>query len=190
MEFYTTMLRGDIDFSGDINVIAKGSASLTMAGAQQMRRNEFLQVTANPIDQEIMGVEGRAEILRVMADDLGLGENIIPNRQELKAREKKKAEQAQKPSDNVQAAQIQNETILKIAEERNQIAVADLERKEMKDEADVQLKVMELEQKPQVEATKLTGKLEDTKLKTQSEEHRANQAIALSLRTGDKANNV
>ena len=190
MEFYTTMLKGDIPFTGDINVIAKGSQSLTMAGAQQMRRNEFLQVTANPIDQEIMGVEGRAEILRVMADDLGLGENIVPNRQELKSREKKKAEQQGQPSDNVQAAQIQNETILQIAEKRDQIAIADLERKTNKDQADVQLKVQEQEMQAQSDATKATSKLAEVDKQIASDEHKANQAIALSLETGDKANNV
>jgi len=190
MEFYTTMLKGDHQFTGDINVIARGSASLTMAGAQQMRRNEFLQVTANPVDQEIMGAEGRAEILRVMADDLGLGENIVPNRQELKAREKAKTQQERAPSDNVEAARIQNETILKIAEQRDQIAVADLKRKKMKDQADVELKSMELEQVKETEAMKATGKLAETEKKIQSDEHRANQAIALSLQTGDRANNV
>lgn len=190
MEFYTTMLKGEIPFNGDINVIARGSQSLTLAGAEQMRRNEFLQVTANPIDQEIMGIQGRAEILRVMADDLGLGENIIPNRQELKLNAKKKAESQQQPSDNVQAAQIQNETNMKIAQDRNQLTAAEINRKTEKDKADVQLKAMEQEQRGRSEAARLTGKLQDTKIKTESEELRANQAIALSLETGDRANNV
>lgn len=190
MEFYTTMLKGDTPFTGDINVIARGSASLTMAGAQQMRRNEFLQVTANPIDQAIMGAEGRAEILRVMADDLGLGENIVPNRQALKLKEKEKAQAQGQPSDAVQAAQIQNETNYKIAAERNEIAAADLQRKQMKDQADVQLKAQDQQQKAQSEATKATTKLAENREKLASEEHRANQAIALSLETGDKANNV
>lgn len=189
-EFYTTMLRGDLDFTGDIDVIAKGSQSLTLAGAEQMRRNEFLQVTANPIDQAIMGEIGRAEILRKMAEDLGLGSNIIPNRQELKYK-KKKAEQAEQgPPPQVQAAQIQNETNERIAKERNQIAAADLKRKQEKDRADIQLKAMEQEQKASSDAAKVTASLEDTKIKTSSEERRANQAIALSLKTGDKANSV
>lgn len=191
MEFYTLMLKGKLQFNGDINVIARGSQSLTLAGAEQMRRNEFLQVTANPIDQEIMGIEGRAEILRVMADDLGLGENIVPGRQELKKKEKdKQAAQGQQTSAPVQAAQIQNETILKIAQEGNQLEAKDLERKTAKDQADVQLRAMEQEGRTRSDAAKVTAKLEDTKMKTDSEEHRANQAIALSLETDDKANSV
>lgn len=189
-EFYITMLRGNLEFTGDINVIAEGSQTLTMAGAQQMRRNEFLQVTANPTDQEIMGPEGRAEILRVTAQDLGLGENIVPNRQELKAKEKEKAKQQGQPDPSVQAAQIQNETNYKISQERNQISAADLERKTKKDQADVQLKAQDQQLKGQTEATKATAKLAEADKKIASEEHRADQAIALSLETGDKANNV
>ena len=190
MEFATVMLRGDIPFSGDIHVIAKGSQTLTMAGAQQMRRIEFLQTTANATDQEIMGPTGRAEILRTMTKDLNLGEDVIPNRQEIKAYFKKKEQNQGAPSDNVQAAQIQNETILKIAQERNQLTAADLQRKSQKDQADVQLKAQDMQQRAQSDASKLTGKLQDTKIKTASEEHRANQAIALSLKTGDKSNSV
>lgn len=180
MEFYTTLLKGDIDFTGDINVIALGSETLTLAGAAQMRRNEFIQVTANPMDQEIMGL-GRAEILRKMADDLGFGENIVPNRQELKASRKKKEEAQQAPPPQVQAAQVQNDTIYQIAQERNQLVAADLDRKTEKDQADVQLKAMEVEQRQKSDSTKLIGKLEDTKLRNASEEHRADQKIALEL---------
>jgi len=189
-EFYITMLRGNHEFSGDINVIAKGSQSLTLAGAEQMRRNEFLQTTANPIDQKIMGVEGRAEILRTMAEDLGLGSNIIPNRQELKSKEKKAAKAAAQPSDNVQAATIQNETNMKIASDRNLLTAEEIKRKQAKDQADVQLRAQEQEQRVRSDASKVTASLQDTKMKTDSKELQSNQAIALSLKTGDKANNV
>lgn len=189
MEFYTTMLRGDLEFTGDIEVIAHGSQSLTLAGAEQMRRNEFLQVTANPIDQKLMGAIGRAEILRKMTRDLNLGEDIIPNRQELKALIKKEEAAQQAPPPQVQAAQVQNDTILKIAQERNQLTAADLARKQAKDEADVALKAREQESKERTESTKLLTSLEKQRMVNDSEEHRANQSIALSLETqgGDKS---
>jgi hypothetical protein len=190
MEFYITMLRGNIPFSGDINVIAKGSASLTMAGAQQMRRSEFLQITANAIDQEIMGPEGRAQILRTIADDLNLGENVIPNRQEIKRNRKKKEQSQGQPAPAVQAAQIQNDTIKQIADDRNAIEIQDLQRKVHKDQADVEIKLQSQQLTRESDATKLSGKLQDTQLKNASEEHRQNQSIALSLETGDKSNSV
>jgi len=189
-EFYMTMLKRKHEFSGDINVIARGSQSLTLAGAEQMRRTEFLQITANPIDQGIMGAEGRAEILRIMAEDLGLGSNIIPNRQELKSKAKKAEAAAGEPSQQVQAAEIQNKTNMAIAQERNQLTAEEIKRKQAKDQADVQLKAQEQEQSARSDAARVTASLQDTKMKTDSEELQSNQAIALSLRTGDKANNV
>jgi len=52
----------------------------------QLRRNEFLQVTANPIDSQIVGPTGRAEILREVAKGLELDVNrIVPPREQLEA---------------------------------------------------------------------------------------------------------
>jgi hypothetical protein len=51
------------------------------------RRLEFLQMTANPIDMGIVGPDGRAKVLRSIADDLGMdGEEIVPNEAELTQR--------------------------------------------------------------------------------------------------------
>ena len=180
-EFYMTLLAGDYDFSGDINVIAYGSQMLTMAGAEQMRRNEFLQVTANPMDQEIMGPLARAEILRIMARDLNLGEDLIPNRQELKALMKKKEESQQAPPPQVQAAQIQNDTILQIAQERNALQQADLQRKAQKDQQDVAIRAAQLEQEARNKQSDQVTRLQAQQMKTASQEHQANQKIAVEL---------
>jgi len=53
---------------------------------QRQRQLEFLQITANPIDMQITGVKGRAEVLRSVAAGIGLdGENIVPPEEEIKA---------------------------------------------------------------------------------------------------------
>jgi len=192
-EFYYKMLDKGSEylFSGDIEVVAYGSSTLTLKGAQQMRRNEFLQITANPIDSEIMGPHGRAEILRVVAKDLGLGENVIPGRMEIKkavlAKQQAQAEQVAAP---VQAAQIQNEANLQMSRERNEIAAADLNRKQAKDQTDAQLKIAELDVRSREGQQRSATELQKTQAKIASDEHQANQAIALSLQTGDKANSV
>jgi hypothetical protein len=180
-EFYMTLLAGEYDFSGDINVLAYGSQMLTMAGAEQMRRNEFLQVTANPVDQEIMGPLARAEILRVMSKDLNLGEDLIPNRQELKALMKKKEASQQAPPPQVQAAQIQNDTILQIAQERNALQQQDLQRKAQKDSQDAQIDAARLQQEAQAKQSDHITRLQAQQMKTASQEHQANQKIALEL---------
>ncbi len=51
---------------------------------QRSRQLEFLQITANPIDSQIVGVKGRAALLRSVSDTLGLdGQQIVPSEEEL-----------------------------------------------------------------------------------------------------------
>ena len=55
--------------------------------AAQVRRNEFLAATGNPVDLQIMGIEGRAEILREAAKGLNLNpDKVIPSLSVLKQR--------------------------------------------------------------------------------------------------------
>lgn len=192
-EFYMIMLKkgAELDFSGDIEVVALGSSALTMKGAEQMRRNEFLQITANQVDQEIIGPLGRAQILRVVAKELGLGENIVPSRQELKRNQKRKEEaQSQQASAPVQTVQMQSETAMQIAQLNAQMKDAEIQRKREKDQVDAQLKVIQMNQEDQARREKSAVDLQKQGMKNQSEEHRHNQAIALSIETGDHANNV
>jgi hypothetical protein len=47
-----------------------------------MRRIEFLQVTANPFDAEIMGKSGRGTVLREVAKSLQMPEDeVVPSRE-------------------------------------------------------------------------------------------------------------
>jgi hypothetical protein len=76
----TGMLRGDesIDVLG-VNVAMQRET-------QRQRSLEFLQITGNPIDMQIMGPRGRANVLRNVADGIGLeGEDIVPPDEEIKA---------------------------------------------------------------------------------------------------------
>jgi hypothetical protein len=76
----TGMLRGDesIEVLG-VNVAMQRET-------QRQRQLEFLQITANPIDTQIMGIRGRANVLRAVSDGIGLpGTDIIPPDDEIKA---------------------------------------------------------------------------------------------------------
>lgn len=78
----TGMLRGDesIDVLG-VNVAIQRET-------QRQRQLEFLQITANPIDLQITGIAGRAEVLRSVADGIGLqGASIVPSEEEIKAQQ-------------------------------------------------------------------------------------------------------
>jgi hypothetical protein len=75
----TGMLRGDE------NIVVLGVNVAMQRETQRQRQLEFLQITANPIDMQIMGVRGRANVLRPVADGIGLpGQDIVPPDDEIK----------------------------------------------------------------------------------------------------------
>jgi hypothetical protein len=77
--YYNMRYETDPDLKGDINIEARGAANLVAKEAAQVRRNEFLAATANPIDMEIVGVEGRASVLREVARGLDMNtDKIVP----------------------------------------------------------------------------------------------------------------
>lgn len=80
---HTVMYDKDIDYRGDINIVARASEHLIAAEQLQARRNEYLAMTANPIDMQIIGLDGRAKILRETTKSLKLGDDIIPTDQDL-----------------------------------------------------------------------------------------------------------
>jgi TolA-binding protein len=66
---------------GDASVVARGAVSLMQLETLQLRRNEFLTATANPMDSQIVGLEGRAEILREVAKGLQMDINkVVPKK--------------------------------------------------------------------------------------------------------------
>lgn len=78
---YNMLFHPDPSVKGDAQVIARGAVSLMQLEALQLRRNEFLVATNNPLDSQIVGVEGRAEILREAAKGLQLDINrVVPPR--------------------------------------------------------------------------------------------------------------
>lgn len=78
--FDHNMIYSDDDsIKGDSQVRARGVASLMQLETMRLRRNEFLQITSNPIDAQIIGTKGRASVLREIAKGLGMDINkIVP----------------------------------------------------------------------------------------------------------------
>jgi hypothetical protein len=48
-----------LEYIGDVKIVAKGSASLLAKEQKALRLTEFARTTANPIDFQITGVQGR-----------------------------------------------------------------------------------------------------------------------------------
>lgn len=79
----------DPNAKGDVKIIARGALALAVKEAAQIRRNEFLQATANPIDMQIVGLEGRAALLREAAKSLDINPDlVVPPLSELRIRAK------------------------------------------------------------------------------------------------------
>lgn len=74
----TGMLRGD----ESIKVLGVNVA--VQRETQRQRQLEFLQITANPIDMQITGIKGRANVLRAVSNGIGLeGDDVVPPENEL-----------------------------------------------------------------------------------------------------------
>jgi len=78
---YNMLYNKDQSIKGDVQIVARGAMSLMQLEALQLRRNEFLLATNNPVDNQITGLDGRAEVLREVAKGLQMDVNrIIPQR--------------------------------------------------------------------------------------------------------------
>lgn len=69
---------------GDESIVVKGVTVAVQKETDRMRKLEFLQLTANPMDFGIMGPNGRAAVLEDVAEELGMkGKKIVPSPEEL-----------------------------------------------------------------------------------------------------------
>lgn len=85
-------------FRGDESIVVKGVNYAVKREQDRMRQLEFLQLTGNPIDMQLMGLEGRANVLRSVAGNLGLDhERILPDDEELRAMKQAAMNQGQQP---------------------------------------------------------------------------------------------
>ena len=81
---WNMLFNDDESIKGDMAVVARGALSLVQKEAVQMRRQEFLGATLNPVDMQIIGVDGRAAILRELVKGLDMpASEIVPDNEEL-----------------------------------------------------------------------------------------------------------
>jgi hypothetical protein len=82
--------------TGDEVIKVLGVNVAVQRETERSRQLEFLQLTANPIDMQIIGPKGRAQVLRSVSDKLGLpGADIVPSEEQLEAQQKAAAQMAQ-----------------------------------------------------------------------------------------------
>ena len=77
---YNMLYDPDKSLKGDARVVAKGSSSLLAKEQRLVRTNEFLAATVNPVDMQIIGLGGRAKLLKEAAKLLDIDtDGIIPD---------------------------------------------------------------------------------------------------------------
>ena len=82
---HNMMYNPDPYIKGDFKVVPKGAMGLLAREAVQVRRNEFLAATNNPVDLQIVGPEGRAYLLRELAKGLQMDtDKLVPTTEALK----------------------------------------------------------------------------------------------------------
>lgn len=86
----------DETIKGDLDIQPRGAVNLAMKEQMNVRRIEFLNATANQIDMEIIGPEGRAAILREVVKGLQMPvDDIVPSREKRQFGERVKMMAAQ-----------------------------------------------------------------------------------------------
>jgi len=74
--------------TGEEEVMPKGVVVAVQRETQRQRQLEFLQLTNNPTDLQIMGPKRRANVLRAVSQGIGLdGEEVVPTKDELDEQE-------------------------------------------------------------------------------------------------------
>ncbi len=132
--FVNEMLYNDDEsIKGDCIVVPRGAAAILIKDSAQAKRMQFLQLTANPIDLEIIGAKGRAALLREVASAMELPvDDVVPDADALDERQRGQIEAQQQEA---QAAR-DHELALKQqdAEQRLAVETARTEAKAVSDD--------------------------------------------------------
>lgn len=84
--------------TGDEQINVNGVTVALQKETERQKQLQFLQITANPIDAPVIGELGRARVLRAVASNMGLPDDVVPDdsaiEQKIKAREQAQMMQA------------------------------------------------------------------------------------------------
>ncbi|MCS6828334.1 MAG: hypothetical protein NZ553_17090 [Caldilinea sp.] len=96
MAFVNEMLYGqDMSAKADVQIVPRGATTILIREARNQALLQAAQLTANPVDMQIIGEKGRAEMLRrVLGDALEIDwRGIVPDDAQIEEAARAKAEQ-------------------------------------------------------------------------------------------------
>jgi hypothetical protein len=71
--------------TGQEQIKVSGVGVAAQKDTERQKQLQFLQLTGNPVDVQIVGELGRARVLRAVAQGLGLPDDIVPDDQTLQS---------------------------------------------------------------------------------------------------------
>lgn len=74
----------DESVKGDLNIQPKGLMNLIVKESMAAQRLQFLANTNNPLDQRIIGIEGRANAMREAAEALQMRDKVVPDKDKVR----------------------------------------------------------------------------------------------------------
>src|SRR5215472_16300475 len=84
--------------TGEEQIKVNGAVVALAKETERQKQLQFLQITANPIDAPIVGPLGRSRVLRAVAQNMGLPDDILPPDDQIEAKVR-----AQEQMQNIQA---------------------------------------------------------------------------------------
>jgi len=84
---HNMLYHADESIKGDVDIVAEGTLAKIIKEQLMGKRMEFLNVTNNPTDQQLMGKVGRADVLRETAKVLELSKETVKTPEEIRALE-------------------------------------------------------------------------------------------------------
>lgn len=190
-QFDWNMQYGDDDsVKGDVEIVTTGAVGVMVKEQMSERRMNFLNITNNPVDERLIGSEGRANVLREAASSLELEDKkIVKTPEEIREMVDAEAKQStarEEMEQQVQQAEMQlrlqgveleNET--KKLKMRVEMAKLEFEQQKIALEAQkLGLKVQEAGVNAQKVAGELAVKQADTQIKAQEAATRTASAEA------------
>ena len=76
---YLMLYSQDHSIKGDCQVVPRGAAALLIKEHMQTAYTQFLAMTNNPLDSQIVGIRGRAKVLRRVAEALEMNDDVVPS---------------------------------------------------------------------------------------------------------------
>lgn len=154
---YEMMWNPDHSVKRDCTVVPRGAAAILVRENAQQRRTQFLAMTANPIDQQIVGVKQRAALLRATAAALELPvDEVVPTDEELEEQMKQQAQAQQEALQAQQQAEIDRMKLEHELQAQSEERSAQRQAASKGDEAitNIVMKAVEQAMQPAMEAVK------------------------------------